>query len=49
MQGYVVRKGNQHYAVIYEGLDPHRPRAASLASRRARPRRSRTTRDEVRG
>jgi hypothetical protein len=22
MQGYVVRKGNQHYAVIYEGLDP---------------------------
>jgi len=21
MQGYVVRKGNQHYAVIYEGLD----------------------------
>lgn len=19
MQGYVVRKGNQHYAVIYEG------------------------------
>lgn len=22
MKGYVVRKGNQHYAVIYEGLDP---------------------------
>lgn len=22
MRGYVVRKGNQHYAVIYEGLDP---------------------------
>lgn len=22
MQGYVVCKGNQHYAVIYEGLDP---------------------------
>lgn len=22
MQGYVVRKGGQHYAVIYEGLDP---------------------------
>jgi len=22
MQGYVVRQGNQHYAVIYEGLDP---------------------------
>src|SRR2546423_1491541 len=22
MQSYVVRKGNQHYAVIYEGLDP---------------------------
>ncbi len=22
MKGYVVRKGNQYYAVIYEGLDP---------------------------
>ena len=22
MKVYVVRKGNQHYAVIYEGLDP---------------------------
>jgi integrase len=22
MKGYVVRKGNQHYAVIYEGFDP---------------------------
>lgn len=22
VKGYVVRKGNQHYAVIYEGLDP---------------------------
>ncbi len=22
MKGYVVRKGNQHYAVIYEGRDP---------------------------
>jgi hypothetical protein len=22
MKGYVARKGNQHYAVIYEGLDP---------------------------
>ncbi len=22
MKGYVVRKGNQHYAVFYEGLDP---------------------------
>ncbi|HKC82765.1 MAG TPA: hypothetical protein VKD46_02075 [bacterium] len=22
MKGYVVRKADQHYAVIYEGLDP---------------------------
>jgi hypothetical protein len=22
VKGYVVRKGNQYYAVIYEGLDP---------------------------
>lgn len=22
MRGYVVKKGNQYYAVIYEGIDP---------------------------
>ena len=22
MKGYIAKKGNQHYAVIYEGLDP---------------------------
>jgi hypothetical protein len=32
MKGYVVRKGNRWYAVIYEGTDPgHRSRASQLA------------------
>lgn len=40
MKGYITRKGNSWYAVIYDGLDPATGRTPPLASRRARPWRS---------
>jgi len=44
MKGYIVRKGDRWYAVVYEGLDPVIGQgAATLASSRNRPRRSGTT------
>ena len=33
MDGYVARKGNRWYAVIYEGLDPVTGREALARSR----------------
>ncbi|HEX9763591.1 MAG TPA: hypothetical protein VGA97_10870, partial [Acidimicrobiia bacterium] len=37
MRGYVARKGDRWYAVVYEGLDPH-PRDPAHQSRRSRQR-----------
>jgi len=46
MNGYVVRWGNQHYAVLYEGLDPvagrERRRLLKRAGSSAAPRSANT-------
>jgi len=37
MRGYVARKGDRWYAVIYEGMDPVSGRELTVASRRHQP------------